>query len=482
MAVKDLIALGRFVLLPEDDLTLATVLRGPLVGLSEEELFDLANDRPGSLWIALTIGAESGAPHLARAYAMLSDLIARACALPPYEFYSDVLNRLDGRRRLLTRLGPEAGDPIDEFLALALRFERMETPALETFLRWIEAAGAEAKRDHEHGRDEVRIMTVHGAKGLEANIVFLADTCSMPTARHDPKLVPAGSLLLWPVRKANDTAECEAGRNEARRARDEEYRRLLYVAMTRARDRLYVCGYETHRPLPRGAWYELIASALRPACAEVPLSFGEIGWRIIGKQQNPPADDLALRPAPIEAAAPPAWAHEKPAAEPSRVALAGPDILPAGDPGRVQIRRGPLLDALLRLLPDLAPEARDGAARQYLAAHARGLDAAEREAVVAFARLALADPDFAPALRPGSRAGAILTGPDSRVAGRVDRLAVGRSEALAVFYADPSESEPVLRRRIEACGAALQALYPERAVRCAALRMHEARLEPVPEA
>ena len=488
MAVKDLIALGRFALLPGDDLTLATVLRGPLIGLTEKELFDLAHDRPGSLWTALTLGAEGGAAHLPRAYAMLTDAIARAGELRPFEFYSELLGRLEGRRRLLTRLGPEAGDPIDEFLALALRFERMEAPSLEGFLRWVEAAGAEAKRDHEHGRDEVRIMTVHGAKGLEANIVFLADTCSMPTARHDPMLVPAGpdgSFLLWPVRKAYDTAECEAGRDGARRARDEEYRRLLYVAMTRARDRLYVCGYETYRPLPRGSWYELIAGALRPACAEVELPFGETGWRFVGKQQNPPMDDLTSRPAPIEAAAPPAWANKKPTGEATSVLLgtSGAERPPLGAP----------LDVLFPLLPDVRPELREETARRYLAAHARWLDPDERERMIAAVLSILSDPDFAPVFAPGSRADITLAGilpdlgRDSSGLVRVDRLAVGPFIVLALNYALGSaprlteDWDAALVRRMAAGQAALRALYPDRPIRCAILWTDKARLVALPE-
>jgi ATP-dependent helicase/nuclease subunit A len=287
LAVKDLVAFGRCLLQPDDDLTLAAVLRGPLMGLSEEGLFALAHDRPGTLWQALERAAADGATNAAAALALLIEG-AQAAASAPFDFYSDLLGPLGGRRLLAARLGSQANDPIDAFLDAALHYEALEPPSLEGFLHAIETGAPEIRRDYEHGRDEARVMTVHGAKGLEASVVFLADTCAVPNARHDPKLIPAGpddTLLLWPIRKANDTPESAHGRQTARRARDEEHRRLLYVAMTRARDRLYVCGYETARPLPPDCWYRLVADALVPACAAVDLGFGAPAWRL-GRMPN----------------------------------------------------------------------------------------------------------------------------------------------------------------------------------------------------
>ena len=166
---------------------------------------------------------------------------------PPFEFFADILGRRRGRERLIARLGHEASDPIDEFLALTLTYERQNAPTLQGFLAWFEAGAAEIKRDMEQGRNEARVMTVHGAKGLEANIVFLPDTCSAPDGRTDPKLLWTDERLplpLWPIRTANDDAQSAAARQAGRLVRAREYRRLLYVAATRARDRLYVCGWQ----------------------------------------------------------------------------------------------------------------------------------------------------------------------------------------------------------------------------------------------
>ncbi len=181
LAVQDLVALGRFLLLPEDDLTLATVLKSPLFDIDEEALFDLcyARDKE-TLWNRLRLRAESSA-KLRRAADRLSAWLARADFVPPYELYAEILGAEGGRRALLHRLGPEAEDPVEEFLGLALAYEREHVPSLQGFLRWLIAAATEVKRDFAaRPRDEVRILTVHGAKGLEAPVVFLPDTMAVP--------------------------------------------------------------------------------------------------------------------------------------------------------------------------------------------------------------------------------------------------------------------------------------------------------------
>src|SRR5690625_1850242 len=186
LAVMDLMALGRVLLLPEDDLARASRLKGPLVGLSEAQLFELAWERRGSLWSALRARAAQTDVHR-RAYEFLADLMAAADHRPPFEVYAGLLAR-GGRARLLRRLGPDAADPIEEFLNLARAYEREATPSLEGFLHWLESRPQEVKRDMEAGTGEVRIMTIHGAKGLQAPVVILPDTLQKP--KND-------AALLW---------------------------------------------------------------------------------------------------------------------------------------------------------------------------------------------------------------------------------------------------------------------------------------------
>src|SRR5581483_2117934 len=272
IAVLDLLALADALLLPEDDLALACVLKSPLFGLNEDDLFELAYQRKGSLRTALRekrpqIGAE------------LDSIAERARRLSPFAFYADLLGARRGRRKFLARLGMEANDALDEFLNLALVYESRETPSLQGFVAWLRTASAEVKRDLEIVRDEVRVMTVHGAKGLEAPIVILADTTTEPAGPHAsaPKLhdvlVPNAPPdrpdgIAWMPKRGDKTGPRSAARDRIREEAENEYRRLLYVAMTRPADRLLVCGAVSKQGAPAGCWYELIQHGLEDKLAE----------------------------------------------------------------------------------------------------------------------------------------------------------------------------------------------------------------------
>ncbi|HEX2115992.1 MAG TPA: double-strand break repair helicase AddA, partial [Alphaproteobacteria bacterium] len=309
IAVMDLLAIARFVLLPEDDLNLATVLKGPLFGFDDDDLFALCYGREGRLWRALRTRADEQ-PRWRRAVEELAALLARADRMPPFEFFAALLGERRGRERLIARLGHEASDPVDEFLALTLAYERQNAPTLQGFLAWFEAGAAEVKRDMEQGRNEVRVMTVHGAKGLEANVVFLPDTCGVPDGRTDPKVLwtdHATPLPLWPIRTSNDDALCGAARRASRSAREREYRRLLYVAATRARDRLYVCGWQRDKR-PPGSWYDLLAPAFAgPNAVDVVLPWQEMGRRIMAPQSVPCERDTGSYDHDTASTPPPPW-------------------------------------------------------------------------------------------------------------------------------------------------------------------------------
>ena len=269
IAVMDLMVLADALLLPDDDLALATVLKSPLFGFDDDDLFELAWKRRGSLWAALRAKAQAE-PRFADALAKLERFGEWAQEMP-FAFYARVLGAEGGRKRFLARLGHEADDALDEFLNLALEYERRETPSLQGFVAWLRAAQTDVKRDMEITRDEVRVMTVHGAKGLEAPIVVLADTTTPPAGppQRQPRLLslePATphspNCLVWAGAKATDTAPLCAARERARREAEDEYRRLLYVAMTRAIDRLVICGAEGERVRPEGCWWNLVTAAL----------------------------------------------------------------------------------------------------------------------------------------------------------------------------------------------------------------------------
>ena len=190
----------------------------------------------------------------------------------PFAFYANLLGAHQGRKKFLSRLGPEANDAIDEFLNLALDYERREAPSLQGFLAWLREAQAEIKRDMELARDEVRVMTVHGAKGLEAQIVVLADTTTRPEGHQPPRLidVPAGvdEGIVWAAAKMTDPQAVAQARASTAEAARHEYNRLLYVALTRAKSRLIVCGTASRvkndgtPSIPDGCWYKLVEDAL----------------------------------------------------------------------------------------------------------------------------------------------------------------------------------------------------------------------------
>ncbi len=506
IAVMDLIALGNFLLLPDDDLTLATVLKGPLYGFDEDDLFDLAYERKGFLWQTLR-ERRGDRPRYEAACVELETLLARADFVPPFEFFSELLGARGGRRRLLARLGPDAADPIDEFLTLCLGYERVRAPSLQGFLHWIEAGRAEIKRDLEQGRDEVRVMTVHGAKGLEAPVVFLPDTCSAPAGHYDPRLLSLpdptlddadAPLLAWPAKRVLDDDHTAAARLAARAEAMREYRRLLYVAMSRAEDRLYICGFDGKKARHPDCWYDLVAEPIKAMAREIELPFGETGWRV------QPADATAVETEPPQSATtsptpPPAWIAKPAPAEPrppkplapSRPDSAEPATLSplGGDAGR-RFRRGLLIHRLLETLPDLPPERRIEAARRWLANPVHGLDPSEQARTADEVLAVLEDPATAGLFGPNSRAEVPVTGQigERVISGQIDRLAIGDRAILVADYkthrpppSDVADVPQVYLAQMAAYRAILAGIYPDRSIACMLIWTDGPHVMPLPD-
>ena len=323
IAVQDLVALGDVLTLPDDDLALAAVLKSPLFGLDDDDLMALAHGRDG---IAVAAAATRSAAASARAMQAAESLQRWrrwAECLPPFEFYAAVLDGEGGRARMLARLGTEAADAIDEFLNLALAHDDGAPPSLQGFLCWLRQGQREIKRDMEQGRNEVRVMTVHGAKGLEAPIVFLPDTCSTRSARQPNALLalddaarPSGvpPPFLWPIKGTGKVGIVQDAKTRVALAEAEERNRLLYVALTRARDRLYVAGFEGVRPPPADCWYNLIKDGLAGRLEEATAADGRTVWRLRSEQTAPPAAGKSRAPALAGIAPLPAWARTRRAA------------------------------------------------------------------------------------------------------------------------------------------------------------------------
>jgi ATP-dependent helicase/nuclease subunit A len=515
LAAQDLIALGHFLLLPEDDLNLAAVLKGPLFGFSEDQLFQLAHSRGKGqkLWHRLRELA-AGDLVMHAHYERLSQLRARADYVPPFELYAEILGAGGGRRAILERLGPEAGDPVEEFLALALSYEREHVPSLQGFLHWLVAGGIEVKRDFgERQRDEVRILTVHGAKGLEAPIVFLPDTLQLPD--WPPRLLwsDGDALPLWCARKALEAPFYTDERGKRRAREMQEYRRLLYVALTRAQDRLYVCGWETRRPLKDGTtWHALCHAGWSEIAEKVPFDaralIGEDeGWcgtalRIAGPQEIAPVRDKAAAAARLPGLLP-QWARMPPPAEPdppkpllpSRPSGPEPPTFsPLAIAGRDRFKRGLLVHKLLQSLPEVPPERRAEAARRFLALPVHGIPPEEQDEIGRETMAVLNDLDFAELWGADAQAEVPVVGliPGSSpgtwhaLSGQIDRLVVTRERVLIVDYKTlrppPATEEAVpavYLRQLATYQAALQRIYPDRPVECALLWTEGPRLMPI---
>ena len=486
IAVLDLVSLGRAMLLPDDDLALAEILTSPLFGLNEYDLLRFAPERGDfSLETALRQAAETDA-KLASALSKLDAWRQLAREGGAFTFYARVLGSGRARRAMLGRLGPEAGDAVDEFLRIALDHDRRNIPSLSLFLATFDESDIMIKRDMDVAGDQVRVMTVHGAKGLEAPIVILPDTCTQP----DLKQIDALSIYrdakgrrfpIWAVGQSLESSTINTAREEMLEKLRDEYRRLLYVAMTRAKDRLIIAGYHSSTP-PENCWYKMVETALADQWA-LQERDGE-AIRVIEERKSLPHATQSVAPSSA-AFTPPAWlgtAPPAPAAEIDRLRPSAGNEFTGGD---ARVRReamavGSFVHRLLEMLPALPPEKRVDAAARYADARGHGIPVPRRKAVIANALALLSAPDLTVLFGPQSRGevdivGQFLldNGEPRLVSGQVDRLAVTDEAILIADYktnAQPPQDEAAITEsyveQLALYQAVIAPLYPGRTIRC----------------
>ena len=544
IAVQDLLALGDFLTLPEDDLALAAILKSPLFGLDDDHLLALANGRKGTLWKALLEAAKINETY-ERAAGQLKRWRKEADFKPPFEFYASVLDHDGGRSKMLQRLGTEAVDSIDEFLNLALTYDDQAPPSLTGFLGWLRDGDRQIKRDMEQGRNEVRVLTIHGSKGLEAPIVFLPDTTSvksggpsnglltLPQSRS-PSAIP--DLAVWPIKGSSHLSAIKDAKDAIKRDETRELNRLLYVALTRPRDRLYIAGFQSRETLPAGCWYDLITSALARDLTPVTLPDGRVVKRLTVEQTAPteaakehvahdgtPAPRPAWMdtPAPREAqpaipVAPSRLAPYdfddagEPVALPTAPSAAHPsDPAPASTPREATVAgpqrftdnrflRGTLTHALLEHLPSLPSSTWPRAAAAFLDRRAADLAIHVRTSIANEALTILTDPTFAPLFGPSSRAEVPIVaqlanpagkGQALKLNGQIDRLVETPDCVMIVDYktnrpppADLSQVPSAYLIQLAAYRLALAAIFPGKPVRAALLWTQTPSLMEVPAA
>ncbi len=489
IAVLDLFALADVLLNPADDLQLAALLRSPLFDVSEDDLYALAQPRPRgqSLWSAL---AEAERDSLRNAYVQLHAWRSRLDFERPFEFFSTVLYAAGGLKRFHARLGPEVDDVFAQFLDLALAHEQTAQPSLQGFLAAMRSRDISIKRELAEVGGGVRVMTVHGAKGLEAPIVIVADAVSQPAPAKLPHVyIEEGPLLVLAGSKEH-TPETLAFRQAEQARVEAEYWRKLYVAMTRAEDELYLTGALTRRGTLEGSWYEAVSAALSPAAETVCDAEGTPVAIVYPAQRPSPAPvtahPVATAPFPAALVLPAVPAEQSvPILRPSsafvpadRSRVLETSLERLSDPASAR-EVGTALHALLQHLPGL-PRARwaEVAARaaQQLLPHAP-----EAQAPLAAKALAILEhPALAPYLGPDSRAevpflvDAFRKGQPVRLAGRIDRLVVTEKTVLILDYksdayvpASADNIDPAYVIQLGLYALVAGQLFPHRQVRAA---------------
>ena len=494
VAVRDLAALLSFLSTPEDDLSLATTLKSPLFGWTEAQLYDLAHDRTQrNLWREL-YEREAEFPGVVD---ILRDLREHVDYLRPYELIERILTRHDGRRKLLARLGAEAEDGIDALLSQAMAYEQRAVDSLTGFLVWMETDDLEIKRQMDSASDRIRVMTVHGAKGLEAPVVILPETGAW-RASPTPQIVASHDVPLWTGLAPDMPAVIRDAVDQRRTAQEAERDRLLYVAMTRAETWLIVAA---HGDLGQqgNTWYDKVARGMAAAGASAHSFAQGVGLRLQhglwAETETESNTDQPLRTPPLaplfERPAPPA---------PERVKTLSPSTDLGGDkalPGEkgldedAALRRGRQVHRLLEFLPQVpAPDWPATAARLL----SNGPDAARGEELallLAEAEKVLIRPSLAPLFATDALTEVAITADfgQSRLHGVIDRLILAPDHVMAVdFKTNPMVPDTVadcpdgLLRQMGAYAHALGALYPDRRIETAILWTRTASLMRLPHA
>lgn len=511
IAIQDLLAIGRFMLLPEDDLSLAALSKSPLIGLEEGDLMHAAAERNEgqSLWERFKALADAADERFVAAVTIVERWRQLAATQNPFDFFSRILGRMGGRSKFFARLGTEVTDVLDEFLALALDHGARGLPGLQSFISALELDPPTVKREQDKGRDEMRIMTVHASKGLEAPIVFLVDDGSAPfNANHMPKLrlieqpEPEPPLPIWLPDGSLSVALTEEDAARRRMLAEEEYRRLLYVGMTRAADRLIICGHRKKRDIP-DCWHKLVSAALSSdpvRCREAVFKTRTEEWsglvwtsgepeRALDFEDHEKTTCQALSlPASLLTPLKPYPRLPRPLSPSGAAAeLEGVGARPAPgsrlfgttEKAAFAVQRGKAIHRLFQVLPDLAPSDRRAAAERYLQRAAPDWREDDRLQAINQVFSVLENPDFASLFAPTARAEANVMGTISAngrnfsVAGRIDRLSVTRDKVLIADFktdrAPPKQVGDIAEAYVAQLAIyreILTPLYADRTVEC----------------
>ncbi len=496
LAVRDILSLLKFADLPEDDLSLAEALRSPLLGLSEGQLFTLAQGRKGSLWQQLR-GAKEDHPDT---FAMLRKLLSQADFLRPFELIETILTEFKGRENLIARLGGEVEDGINELLSQALRYEQVDVPTLAGFLHWFESGSVVIKREMDSGANQVRVMTVHGAKGLEAPIVILPDTAKRRPPNRDQIVKMLDGSAVWKTDEANATEAQLQALEQRKKFEQQERMRLLYVAMTRAESWLVICG-AGDAGKEGESWYDLVRQGIEQLSVqntESPLMDGEQSLLFNWSDGTSSPDEQAVvhplqHPDWISKQAPKIDRPQQPIS-PSKFEGAKA-LFGAGEPiSEVDsLRKGRQIHILLEHLPNVKPEDRKALAEKLLVGDCEPLSKDELPHVLAEACKVIDEPSLSHVFAPDTLAEVGITAwlpelGNKQIDGIIDRLIITKDQVLAIDFKTnqivpktATETPLGILRQMGAYASALKQIYPAHRVKLSILWTANGQLMSIPD-
>lgn len=507
IAIMDCIALAKFVRFPDDDLSLACVLRSPFIRLSEDQLMELALGRTSTLWAAVQ---NNCSPEIIE---WLKTAIQQSHTEKPFDFFDDILNRLcpfetdkSGWYSFVTCLGQDCIDPLDEFLSYCLSKEEDGVFSLEELITLIEKSDIEIKRDTEDGdkdgTNQVRIMTVHASKGLEAPIVFLPDTMAVPnkskveTLQWIKSVGQTPEIPLWASRTADGCKFYQSLKNDDYDRMISEYLRLLYVALTRPKDRLYIMGEATAFNLNPYCWYNLIYDAFQklphqrdgdvlrlqnnnmagvPDTATVKHSQNPVinqlpDWISKTIVDDTPRQRIMIQPSKLEES------YDR-----AKSPLDGDETY--------RFKRGILTHKLFQILPELPVHSREAAAIAFLSRMAHGIPRDIQTSIISETLKILNDAVFADVFGENSMAEVPVSGDlgDGRmISGQIDRLVIGHNKILIVDFKTnrpspryPDDIPTSYKNQLKAYKTALSKIFPDRDIACALLWTDQPLLMPI---
>lgn len=503
IAVQDLLVCAEFSFLPGDDLALATFLKSPLIGVSEEELYDMAAGRGGTLWESVRKNASENIT------AYLDGLIRTVASSRPYDFFSSLLVRPcpadpggSGMRALKSRLGGDVEEILEEFLSFCLENERKENVSVHEFIHEFRRNQKEIKREPRANPDEVQIMTVHGAKGLQAPIVFLPDTIRSPQekGKKNPDILwvhaDQAAYPIWAPGKSYQGKVFKEILEEKKTRQEEEYRRLLYVAMTRAEDRLIVCGY-CRQSSSGFDWYDIVRRGFErlhgKTTANLPFFLPDddnasrqaLVYR--SYQTAQPDGQSETAPGEPERIPLPDWIWAKPEKEPSPSRPLSPSRSETQTPPSAgpldfvddarRFERGRLTHRLLQFLPGCPHDQRVEKGREFIKMQSSLVNDKIGDEILQETLKIIDHHEYAPIFGPGSQAEVPVTGllkNNTPVVGQIDRLVVGEEKIMIIDYKtnrpppqNAEEIPPAYVEQMRKYKALLTHIYPDREVKCA---------------